>query len=156
MPYTIDSPVTGLRAICEPILRSLPDWFGRADANLHYLEYVDANPTFLIRDGAQAVGFLALKQHYPQSAEIYIMAVLPDYHRKGVGRSLVEAAVAHLRNSGTLFLQVKTLGAEHPDEGYQRTRLFYLGVGFIPLEEHEDLWGDIPALQLVRYLGERP
>jgi GNAT superfamily N-acetyltransferase len=79
------------------------------------------------------VGFLALKQHFPLAAEIHVMAVHPEQHRKGIGRALVQAAEVHLKDKGSLFLQVKTLGISHPDAGYQKTRKFYLAMGFIPL-----------------------
>jgi GNAT superfamily N-acetyltransferase len=143
----------GQSAVCQMILAALPDWFGRPDANQHYIEFVADHPTFVAYDDDAAIGFLALEQHYPQSAEIYVMGVLPTYHRKGIGQKLVNAAEQYLRANGTRFFQVKTLGAAHPDEGYSKTRFFYLGVGFIPLEEFEDLWGaNTPALQLVKYL----
>jgi ribosomal protein S18 acetylase RimI-like enzyme len=150
---SVSSPQTGLADVCAPILRALPEWFGREEANQHYIAFIEDNPTLLATVDSHPAGFLTLAQHYPESAEIYVMGVLPDQHRSGIGRALVAAAEAYLKAKGTRFLQVKTLGAAHPDAGYQRTRLFYLGVGFTPLEEFEDLWGDIPALQLIKYLG---
>ena len=37
------------------------------------------------------------------------------------------------------------------DDGYDRTRAFYLAYGFRPLEEFPDLWGaENPALQLIK------
>jgi hypothetical protein len=44
-----------------------------------------------------------------------------------------------VREDGTRFLSVKTLGPSRPDENYQRTRLFYDACGFAPLEEFLDL-----------------
>lgn len=49
------------------------------------------------------------------------------------------------------MLQVKTLGARHPDEGYARTRAFYRAVGFLPLEETDDLWPGNPCLIMVKW-----
>lgn len=148
----VQEPRTGLAEVCAPLLRSLPQWFGRDEANQHYIDHIEHNPTLLALHQGTAAGFLSLKQHYPHAAEIYVMAVLPDLHRQGIGRGLVLAAEHVLRKQGTRLLQVKTLGAAHPDEGYRRTRLFYLAMGFVPLEEFADLWGDIPALQLIKVL----
>lgn len=81
------------------------------------------------------------------------MGVLPAYHRQGVGRRLISAVETYLRANGTRFLQVKTLSEAHPDPFYQRTRQFYLGTGFFPLETFVELWGsDEPSLQLVKCL----
>jgi hypothetical protein len=57
------------------------------------------------------------------------------------------------------FLQVKTVAPRKPDDGYEKTRAFYLAYGFRPLEEFQDLWDvDNPALQMIkviRMLGRR-
>lgn len=82
-----------------------------------------------------------------------MMAVLPEYHRQDVGRALLAAAEAQLRNEGVILLQVKTLSDKHPDEGYKKTRAFYLSTGFRLLEEFPDLWGSHnPCWQLVKVL----
>jgi hypothetical protein len=48
---------------------------------------------------------------------------------------------------------VKTRGPSQPDEGYERTRHFYLAHDFIPLFETDALWGaQDPALILVKPL----
>lgn len=152
--FHIDAPKTGQSALCQPIFALLPAWFGRPEANQHYLDYIAAHPTYIAYDNLDAIGFLALAQHYPHAAEIYVMAVHPDYHRSGVGRKLVKAAERDLAAAGTLWLQVKTLGEAHPDPSYALTRKFYLSMGFMPLEEHEDYWGaNTPALQLIKSLG---
>jgi hypothetical protein len=46
-----------------------------------------------------------------------------------------------LANDRIEFLQVKTSSSAKPDDGYARTRAFYLSCGFRPLEEFPDLWG---------------
>lgn len=134
----------GLSDAVEPILRALPQWFGIEHATQMYIRDAGANPTFLAVDTDRdnlPVGFLTLMKHSDHAAEIYVMAVLPDYHRKGVGRALNAAAEAQLRAEGVTFFQVKTLSDKHPDEGYKKTRAFYLALGFRLLEEFPDLWG---------------
>jgi len=146
----------GLSAEVEPILRALPQWFGIEEATVFYIQQAGENPTFLAIDrdaDDRPVGFLTLYSHSPFSSEISVMAVLPEYHRRGVGRMLLAAAEAHLRDEGVTFLQVKTLGDKHPDEGYRKTRAFYLSMGFRLLEEFPDLWGSHnPCWQLVKVL----
>ena len=153
MDIEIQGPLLGQAALCEPILRALPDWFGIEDATRQYVADTAVLPTFLAYQSTQPVGFLTLKQHTPYAAEIHVMAVLLDWHRHGVGRALLAASEAYLREQNVEFLQVKTLSAKHPDAGYGRTRQFYLAVGFRPLEEFPTLWGEAnPCLQLVKKL----
>jgi ribosomal protein S18 acetylase RimI-like enzyme len=96
---------------------------------------------------------LLAERHFPHAAEIHLMAVDPARHRQGAGRALVAALEADLAADGVRFLQVKTLGPSRPDEGYARTRRFYAGVGFEPLEEIPDLWPGNPCLIMIKTLG---
>jgi hypothetical protein len=73
-------------------------------------------------------------------------------HRAGIGRQLVERAVADVRAAGVQLLQVKTLGPSDDYEPYARTRAFYEALGFLPLEEHLTLWPGNPCLVLVKPL----
>lgn len=154
MALRIDSPQLNKGSVCESILRALPQWFGIEEATRHYIESIETLPTFIAYEDEQAVGFVSIKQHYPHSAEVYVMGVLPQFHRQGVGRALIAASEVWLRQESVKFLQVKTLSASHPDEGYKKTRAFYQGVGFTPLEEFPALWGEYsPCLMLIKHLS---
>jgi ribosomal protein S18 acetylase RimI-like enzyme len=153
MSVVVEGPVFGQGAVGEGILRALPDWFGIEEAVIQYRQAIDRLPTLLAYVGGQVVGFLSLKQHNPYAAEIYVMAILPEMHRRGIGRALVRAAEAHLRGNGTEYLQVKTLSPSRPDPNYARTRAFYHAMGFRPLEELETFWdAQNPALMMVKCL----
>jgi len=153
-PFTIQGPTFGLSELCTPILRALPEWFGIEEATQHYIDIIDELPTLLAKVGEQTVGFLSLKQHSPQSAEIYVMGVHPETHRKGVGRALLKNAETYLHQQGVEYLQVKTLSPAHPDPGYAKTRAYYLAMDFRPLEEFPTLWGEAnPCLMLIKSLG---
>jgi ribosomal protein S18 acetylase RimI-like enzyme len=115
---------------------------------------LDSDPKL---DSDPASGFLTLRQHSPDAAEILVMGVLPTVQRQGVGQALVAAAEAYLRGTQTRFLQVKTLSPRNPDPGYAATRRFYEALGFCRLEEFPDLWdADNPCLQLIKYLHPEP
>ena len=141
------------------LLGLLPSWFGIESSNVAYIESAGTMPTYLAWPEASAcsgepVGVLLANQHFPQSAEIHLLAVDPALHRRGVGRALVTAFEADLVASDVEYLQVKTLGPSHPDAGYQLTRQFYLGMGFRPLEELHSVWGEEnPCLIMVKALG---
>lgn len=150
---TIREPEPGQAAVTEPILRALPDWFGIEESTRQYIRYTDDHPTLVAYLGEQAAGFLALLEHNAYSAEIYVMAVRPELQGKGIGRALVEAAEASLRERGFEYLQVKTLADSNPDEGYRATRAFYLRMGFRPLEVFPLLWNPAnPCLQMIKKL----
>ncbi len=152
-PYAITGPALGLSAVCAPILRTLPEWFGIEEATQHYIETIATLPTWLASLDGVPLGFLAIMQHSPAAAEIYVMGVLPEAHRQGVGRALLGRAEAYLREQGIEYLQVKTLSAAHPDAGYAKTRAYYQAMGFRPLEEFPTLWGEAnPCLMMVKKL----
>jgi N-acetylglutamate synthase-like GNAT family acetyltransferase len=142
MQFAIEGPLHNQSSVCIPILRALPEWFGIEKAILDFERQIDRLPTFLIRSDGSIAGFLSLKQHNAFSAEIYVMAVRPEAQRGGMGRALVEAAETHARGLGVEYMQVKTLGPSRPDEGYARTRAFYAALGFRPLEEFQQIWGE--------------
>ena len=139
----------GAGQICAEILRLLPAWFGIVEANDDYIRTADTHPGVVAAVGGDDVGIATVKHHSPYAAEIYLMAVKPDHHRHGIGRIMLRAVEERLAADGVEFLQVKTLSAARVDEGYAKTRSFWLACGFLPLEEFPTLWDPSnPALQL--------
>jgi GNAT superfamily N-acetyltransferase len=143
----------------ERLLRLLPGWFGIESSVLEYVADARTRPAYLAwPDGQQAAepgGVLLAARHSPASAEIYLMAVDPAWHRRGAGRALVAALEADLIAEGVEFLQVKTQGPARPDAGYAKTRQFYASVGFQPLEEIFGLWPGLPCLIMIKSLRTR-
>ena len=138
--------------ICEKVLRALPKWFGIESAIQDYIKDVQAMETWAVVD-SEAIGFLSLNKHSRSTAEIHVMGFLPEYHGKKLGNDLISAAEKSLMSQGFKFLTVKTLSESRPDEGYDRTRRFYLRSGFSPLEEFKTLWGEAnPCLMLGKAL----
>lgn len=137
--------------IAEAVLRDLPDWFGIEESTLRYIEEAATLPTLAVEPD---LGVLCLKQHAPRAAEVYVLGVRREQHRRGLGRALVAAAERWCRARGIRYLQVKTLGPSRADEGYDATRAFYEAAGFVALEELHGLWSDDnPALILVKDVG---
>lgn len=144
--------------MCEAILRGLPAWFGIESSLQAYVREVeDLELSWAAHDtDDKIVGFLSVKLHYPWTAELHVMGVEEDWHRKGVGRALVATAEAELAARGVELFFVKTLGPSREDEAYARTRRFYEALGFRPLEELHGLWGPgNPTLVLVKTLRAR-
>jgi len=145
-----DEP-NGAGPVTRHILSALPTWFGIPESVDDYVATADRSPTIIASLGSTDVGVTTIVRHSEHAAEVFVMGVLPAYHRRGIGQAMLKHAEDTLSRDGVEFLQVKTLSPRHPDEGYKRTRAFYLAYGFRPLEEFPRLWSpDQPALQLVK------
>jgi GNAT superfamily N-acetyltransferase len=138
------------------LLSLLPAWFGIPEATAEYVHSATELPGYLACIGDDAVGVLLYRRHFLQSTEIHLIAVDPEFHRRGIGHRLVATLQEAQTQQGCLLLQVKTLGSAHPDAGYARTRAFYRNVGFIPVEETMDLWPGIPCLIMVKVCWPGP
>ena len=151
---TIKSPSTNCGLVCEDILRALPDWFGIEESLLQYVEDANIMPTLLAKDdGDNVLGFITINRHFTDSAEIHCMGILPQYHRKGIGKLLIEELENHLNSDGVKILQVKTVSEERECIAYAKTRAFYKAVGFIPLEVFPTFWDKAnPCLVLVKQI----
>jgi ribosomal protein S18 acetylase RimI-like enzyme len=142
---------SGSGALCRRILGALPTWFGIPTSEEEYAAVADRSPTVIASHAGEDAGLVTVVSHGQFAAEVYVMAVLPEHHRRAIGRAMLRHVEDSLARSGVQLLQVKTLSARHPDKGYEKTRAFYLSYGFRPLEELPDLWGpDQPALLMVK------
>ncbi len=131
----------------------MPHWFGIPSSNEEYRRTADENPTLVVYDDDRPVGFVTVVSHSSHAAELVVLAVRPELHRKGIGRTLVAATEERLRSDGVEYLQVKTLSAVAQDEPYLRTLAFYTGLGFRVLEEMPNLWDSSnPAVVLIKRL----
>lgn len=141
-------------AICDSILRSLPEWFGIEESIVDYTKHVGEMPYYAAFDGEGSVGFIAIKAHNPYTAEVYVMGVLSGCHRMGVGSALMDRVERHCIAGGFKFLTVKTLDSSAASEHYERTRQFYFKMGFLPLEVFPLLWDERnPCLFLAKQLA---
>ena len=137
--------------ITEQILHSLSDWFELEDGIQNYITGVQDKPFFVVMQEDHPVGFLSLQDHNQYTSEIYVMGVLPQYHRQGIGRQLVEHAQKYMAQHGCKFLFIKTLAEIVDDPFYAKTRQFYEAMGFLPLFITTKIWGpDNPCLIMIQ------
>src|SRR5688572_5631643 len=138
---------------CEVIARALPEWFGVEEGQVEMRGYLDAGVGFVALADGEVVGFSSARRQFEESWEITWMAVARVWHRRGVGRRLVEAAMSQAKTAGARWLLVKTLADLHPSVEYRVTREFYRALGFGRLSVLPDLWGpDNPGLLMARAL----
>ncbi len=71
--------------------------FGNQKALNNYIESVKGKKLYAAYDGEIVVGFICLKNNNQYTANIYVTGVLKEYHRKGIGRSLVSISEKYLK-----------------------------------------------------------
>lgn len=156
-----DRPAPALRkyssgdaAACRSVMAGLGDWFGIPTAAEAYLADLERLPTWVALLDDKVVGFVSVTRSAPRTLEVHVLAVAAERHGQGVGRALMRQAERWGVTLGARFMQVKTLGPSHPDAHYEKTRGFYLGIGYEPLFETDRLWGEgNPTLVLVKAIG---
>ncbi|MFR5077421.1 MAG: GNAT family N-acetyltransferase [[Clostridium] innocuum] len=82
---------------CEPdssraILKALPEWFGLPEALEEYVQKSREMKTIGCYFKEYMIGFLSLKKTSPKALEVYVMGILPQLHRMGIGRRLMHMA----------------------------------------------------------------
>ncbi|WP_043514095.1 MULTISPECIES: GNAT family N-acetyltransferase [unclassified Actinoplanes] len=138
------------------ILRALPSWFGLEEAVRDYVGDASVLPSYLAVSGSATIGVALVRRHFPESAELHLIAVHPDARGSGAGTLLLNAVEEDLRCAGVRLLQVKTIGASYEHEGYAQTRGFYRARGFLPVAEMRGLVWDGPTLLLVKVIAPDP
>jgi GNAT superfamily N-acetyltransferase len=135
---------------CAAILAELPEWFGLPDSNAAYAEAAGREEAWLAQEGGDVMGLMVLVDTGFAALDVHLLAVRPNAHRRGVGRTLIGRALAVARELGKTYLTVKTQGPSADYEPYRRTRAFYDAVGFKPLEEFTEIWGpENPCLIMI-------
>ncbi len=151
----VDLETRDRSTVAQSVLEDLPDWFGRDEARQDYVNEARGFPMFVAKDGQDTLGFLSLRTHTAEHAEIFVMGVRKAWHRQGIGAALVAAAVAHARARGISFMTVKTVAESVPDPHYAATRAFYEAMAFRPFEILDTLWdADTPCVVMMRQKNE--
>ena len=142
--------------ICNKILRLLPQWFGIESAIVDYVKDIKTMETWASYVNDELAGFISINKHNAATAEIHIMGVIESFHKKGIGKILIKETEKYLAEQKFKYLTVKTLSELRADESYEKTRHFYLAVGFNPVEVFKTLWGEHnPCLLLIKNIEYR-
>ncbi len=133
--------------IARLVLKALPDWFEVPETREEYIQKSGSLPFFAAFDADRPVGFICLNETGKDTAEICVMGILKEYHRKGIGKKLFENAKSAAARSGYSFLQVKTVRMGLYDD-YDDTNRFYLALGFKEFEVFPTLWDELNPCQV--------
>jgi len=141
------------KKICDKVLHSLPDWFGIESAISDYIQGVEKGVFISAYIDGKSVGFASMHETSVYADEIYVIGVLRENHRMGIGRRLIEICSEECRKNGKMFLLVKTISERLDDPFYKNTREFYKSTGFLELEELPSLWGENnPCLNMIKLM----
>ncbi|MGO4450287.1 GNAT family N-acetyltransferase [Phyllobacterium sp. TAF24] len=141
--------------LCTEIMSGLPEWFEEPAGISACAKLVMDLPVLASVEQDICNGFIALKYHPPAAAEIFVIATRKQCHGRGIGRSLLQAAEEHARQSGCSLLTVKTLAPRGKHEPHlDDTRAFYDRNGFLKAEIFPTLWAEgHPCLFMVKPLN---
>ncbi len=135
------------RCIARLILEDLADWFGIEESREQYIEECGEQIFVAAKRAGKEVGFISLKETGKDTAEVAVMGVLRECHRCGAGKELMRAAKDVAAEKGYSFLQVKTVRTGIYED-YDKTNLFYRGVGFKEFEIFPSLWDENNPCQI--------
>ena len=133
--------------ITREVLEALPEWFEVTESREQYIAESPSKIMVAAYEGDSVAGFLSLKETGRDTVELAVMGVLKEYHRNGFGRLLVEKAKEIARHNGYSFMQVKTVKMGMYDD-YDKTNLFYMGVGFKEFEVIPEIWDEANPCQI--------
>ena len=116
-----------IEAALEPeVYRALyPDW--RASQRKAVEDALAEQRVWVAEEDGAPVGFVSVALHEKdRMGEVYMLAVDPDYQRRGVGMALTEHAVEWMREAGMEVAMINTGG----DPGHGPARRAYERAGF--------------------------
>ena len=135
--------------IVEEVLVDLPDWFGLPESTNQYVKDSKKLTLWVARKCDDIMGFITLKETSEDTCEIHCMGIKKAYHRKGIGKKLLESFEEFVKGTYE-YIQVKTVDEGHYEE-YDKTIDFYKNMGFKKLEVFPTLWDEWnPCLLLIK------
>jgi GNAT superfamily N-acetyltransferase len=125
------------------------DWLTRDESITNWQRWFsDEEESVLLVAEHETAGVVGVALGGPQpedrrySAELFLLGVLLDYHRQGIGRALVQSVAARLRERGLYALRVLML-AINPHRG------FYERLGARELWEQPYDWNGVRLTAVV-------
>lgn len=121
--------ITDLESIKKIAISLHPKWF---DKNALINIPIDTliNKTLIAVNENKLVGFAVFSSQEGET-KINWLGINPKFHRKGIGKQLLEKIIKHVEKIGTKRIIVETVVEQNPkDLSYDETLKFYLAQGF--------------------------
>jgi ribosomal protein S18 acetylase RimI-like enzyme len=141
---TVRSALSGDAEACVEILRRLPGYF-TPDTHADARAAVGRDRAWVASEFDNVVGFVAVEQRSPRSAEITFAAVTPERRAQGIGSAMIVRALSELADEGVAIVEVKTLDSSSGDAPYVATRAFWERRGFVQIDCIDPLPGWQPG-----------
>lgn len=142
------------KKITEDILRDIPHWFAYEDSIIKYINTMDDKGFFVSTDKDEYIGFFSINYLNDDVADLYVLGIKKDCHRKKIGTKIFNHVQKHLIDCGYKYITVQTLSSKSTDEYYARTRKFYHKMGFVEAYENEKVYDENnPFLLMVKHIG---
>ena len=104
-----------------------PDWRVTQRSAVESVCSDEGCHVWVAAEGSRTVGFVALKLHPEERmGEIHMIAVDPDFQRRGIAKDLTNHSLAWLKEAGMTTVVVDTEG----DPGHAPARRTYESAGF--------------------------
>jgi ribosomal protein S18 acetylase RimI-like enzyme len=105
-----------------------PDWRVSQQKAVEGVCAAEDTKVWVAIDAGSTVGFVAVKFHsVPRMGEIYMIAVDPDYQRRGIGTALTKFALDRMRDAGMSVAMAETGG----DTDHAPARRTYENMGSV-------------------------
>jgi ribosomal protein S18 acetylase RimI-like enzyme len=131
-------------ASCAHIIVGLPEFF-TPDVADKVRGDLTAHDSWVIVDGGVVSGFVVVKRHRPEAAEILWAATSAARRNQGIGTALIEQVLNELRDAGTRLVEVKTLDPAAGYAPYAATYAFWIARGFVHVNTIDPLPGWEPG-----------
>ena len=138
---------------CVGVLVALPGYFTPDTHATVAVAMGRGEHTLVAESGGTIVGFVLVERRHPRAAEITFAAVLGPFQGRGIGRALVDEAMAELAADGVVVVLVKTLDASADYEPYVATRAFWEHRGFVQVDTIDPLPGWQPGNPAAIYVA---
>ena len=131
-------------ANCAEIVIGLPDFFTDDVPDKVQRDLRD-HGGWVIEDADDVVGFVIVERRGTRAAEILWAAIAADRRGRGLGRRLIDHALAELGADGVQIVEVKTLDPSADYAPYDATRAFWIARGFVQFDTIDPLPGWPPG-----------